>query len=72
MFYLSKLVIYKNLPSYIMIREEPSAPPPPVAAATVVDGRMAVETTASQATLEPSAGVGSGGADVVVVPSDED
>jgi hypothetical protein len=55
-----------------MIREEPSAPPPPVAAATVVDGRMAVETTASQATLEPSAGVGSGGADVVVVPSDED
>jgi hypothetical protein len=55
-----------------MIREEPSAPPPQVAAATVVDGRTTVETTASQASLEPSAGLGSGGVDVVVVPSDED
>jgi hypothetical protein len=43
-----------------------------VTAAAVEEGQTAVETAAPQAALEPPAGAGSGGADVVMVPSDED
>jgi hypothetical protein len=52
--------------------EELGAPPLLVIAATVEEGQTAVETTASQAALEPPAGAISGGVDVEMVPSDED
>jgi hypothetical protein len=43
-----------------------------VTVAAVEEGRTAAEATASQAALEPLTGVGSGSANVVMVPSDED
>jgi hypothetical protein len=52
--------------------EESGASPQPVAATVVEEGQTVVETAASQAALERPAGTGSGGADVVMVPSDED
>jgi hypothetical protein len=52
--------------------EDSGAPPLPVTASTIEEGQTTVETAAPQAALEPSAGAGSGGADVVMVPSDED
>jgi hypothetical protein len=52
--------------------EESGAPPPPVTAAAVEEGRVAVETAVPQVVSEPPAEPGSGGVDVVMVPSDED
>jgi hypothetical protein len=52
--------------------EESGVLPLPATAAAVEDERAAVEMTTAQASLEPLVGAGSGGADVVMVPSDED
>jgi hypothetical protein len=52
--------------------EESGAPPSPVTATVVEEERTAAEMIAPQAALEPSAGAGSDGMDVVMVPSDED
>jgi hypothetical protein len=52
--------------------EDSSVPPPPVAAITVEEGETAVETDAPQAALEPPGGAGTGSADMMVVPSNED
>jgi hypothetical protein len=51
--------------------EESGAPPLPVTAAAVEEGRTTAEAAAPQAALEPPAEVGSSGADVVMVLSDE-
>jgi hypothetical protein len=59
-------------PIVVAVVEEPSAAPPPVATTAVEEGQTAVETSASQADLEPSAEAGPSGADVMVVASDED
>jgi hypothetical protein len=52
--------------------EESGMLPLPATAAVVEDERAAVETAAAQVSLEPPVGTGLGGADVVMVPSDED
>jgi hypothetical protein len=52
--------------------EKSGALPALVIVAAVEEGRTIVEMAASQAPLEPPAGAGSGGADVVMVPSDLD
>jgi hypothetical protein len=52
--------------------EKSGALPALVIVTAVEEGRTVVEMAASQAPLEPPAGAGSGGADVVMVPSDLD
>jgi hypothetical protein len=52
--------------------EESGAPPLPMTAVVVEEGQTVTETTAPQATLEPSVGSGPGGTDVVMVPTDDD
>jgi hypothetical protein len=54
------------------VEGESGVPSPPATAAAVEEERTAMEMAAAQASLEPRVGAGSGGADVVVVPSDED
>jgi hypothetical protein len=51
--------------------EESGAPPPPVTTTAVKEERMVAESTAPQAVLEPPAGAGPGGADVVMVLADD-
>jgi hypothetical protein len=59
-------------PSPVIEVEGSGAPPPLATAATVKEGRAGVETAAPQVVSEPPAGAGSGCADVVMVPSNED
>jgi hypothetical protein len=70
---VATVVEESGLPPPLVIEvEESGVPPLPVTAAAVEDGRAAVEAAAPQAVLEPPTGAGSGGADVVMVPSDKD
>jgi hypothetical protein len=52
--------------------QESAAPPLPVTTTVVEEGRTTAKTTAPQVALEPLVGAGLGGADVVMVPSNED
>jgi hypothetical protein len=51
--------------------EESVAPPPPATVIVIEEEWTVMEITAPQATLEPSAGAGTGGEDVVMVPADD-
>jgi hypothetical protein len=52
--------------------EELGVPPLLMTAAAIEEGQTAVEMAASQVALEPLVGAGPGGANVVMVPSEED
>jgi hypothetical protein len=52
--------------------EDSGMPSPPATTAAVEEEWTPMETVAAQASLEQPVGAGSGGADVLMVPSDED
>jgi hypothetical protein len=52
--------------------EEPTVAPPLVAITVIKEGQTVTEATASQVILDPPAEAGASGADMVMVPADDD